>query len=389
MKVKRTRLALGISACSIALMLSGVANAVGWEAGDTKIDLYGYAKLDLTYDVDADLGPAVTRSKIRLDGTNGSDGHLNLHANQSRVGIKTSTPMSYGGPLKTRVELDFYGDYPQRKESSGQKLRLRHAYASWNGILAGQTSSNFGPEGAHMPTLDFFGQAGGPNGRVPQIRYTMDRFSVSVEDPEVAAGETPLDDSADESKSDVPNLTAAYNGKAGNLTYVASGLLRKLDYYDQSSDNDESAFGWGALLQASYNFTETGTKVRAGVTHGDGIGSAIYFNFQKPGYYDPATQSLETITATGIKASISQKMGRGSANLGYSRIDNDMDDAVAAGVKPAATADETQASYFVNYIWSPIERVRYGVEIAHHTRKTVSGAKGDATRLQASLQYFF
>lgn len=387
MKVKRTRLALGISACSIALMLSGVANAVEWEVGDTKIDLYGYAKLDLTYDADADLGPAVTRSKIRLDGDNGSDGHLNLHANQSRAGIKTSTPMSHGGPLKTRIEFDFYGDM-SRPETSSQKLRLRHAYASWNGILAGQTSSNFVQVPAHMPTLDFFGQAGGPNGRVPQIRYTMDNFSVSVEDPEVAGGGTDLDSTSDVSKSDLPLITAAYKGSAGGLTYAVAGLARKLVYYDDSTDNDESAFGWGALLQARYNFSATGTTVRAGVTHGNGIGKAIYFNPHGPTYYDPAAQSLETITSTGYKASLSQKAGPGSVSLGYSRIDNNIDDAVAAGVM-AATEDEAQTSYFLNYIWNPIERVRYGVELAHHTRKTVGGAKGDATRLQASLQYFF
>ncbi len=386
MKIKKNRLALGISACSVALMLSGAANAMEWEIGDSKIDLYGYVKLDLTYDVDAELGPAVIRSMIRLDGEDGADGHLNLHANQSRLGVKTTTPMSYGGPLTTVIELDFYGN-ATRVETSSQKLRLRHAYASWNGILAGQTSSNFGPETAYMPTLDFYGQAGGPNGRVPQLRYTMGKFSVSIEDPEVAGGGTPtLAD--DDSKSDSPNFTAAYNGKTENLTYVVSGLVRKLDYYDDATNNEDTAYGWGALVQAAYNFPGTGTTIRAGVTHGDGIGGAIYFNFQKPAYYDTASQSLETITSTGYKASISQKVGPGAVNLGFNHLDNDVDDAVAAGGL-LSSADEVQTSLYLNYIWNPVQRIRYGVEVAHHTRETVGGIDGDATRLQASLQYFF
>ncbi|OEY66126.1 DcaP family trimeric outer membrane transporter [Marinobacter sp. X15-166B] len=388
MRINKNRLVLGVSAYSVALMLSGAAHAVSWEVGDTKVDLYGYVKLDATYDVDAYLGPAVLRSNIRYDGVDGSDGHLNFHANQSRIGTKTTTPMAHGGPLTTVIEFDFYGD-ALGKETSSQKLRLRHAYASWNGLLAGQTTSNFGPENAYMPTLDFYGQAGGPNGRVPQIRYTMDKFSVSLEDPEVAGGGTPLDAAGDDSKSDLPNLTAAYNGRTDNLRYVVAGIARKLVYYDASTNNDESAFGWGALVQAAYNFPGTGTTVRAGVTHGDGIGKAIYFNFHQPTYYDPATQSLETITATGFKTSISQQVGPGAINLGYNRLENDVDDAVAAGVMSADSTDEVQTSVYLNYIWSPVKRIRYGVEVAHHTRETVSGRKGDATRLQGSLQYFF
>lgn len=387
MRFNKKKLFLGVTASSMALMLSGAANAMSWEIGDSTMNLFGYAKLDVLYDVDADLGNAISRSSIRLDGEKGSEGHLNLHAYQSRFGMRTSTPTDKGDFI-THIEIDFWGS--PGKESSSQMLRLRRAYAQWNGILAGQTSSNFGPETAYMPTLDFYGQPGGPNGRVPQIRYTTGNFSVSIEDPEIAGGSPAIAaadaDPDDDTKSDLPTFTAAYSVRADNLVYVVSGSVRKLDYYDISIDSEDSVVAWGALVQAAY--TMGGTTIRGGVTHGIGIGKQIYFNSGVPAYYDAANQSLEAVTATAVKASISQQVGPGSVNFGFSQVVNDVDDeATAAAAAP--TMDETQSSFYLNYIWSPLQRITYGIEVSHHTRETFDGREGDASRLHASLQYKF
>lgn len=384
MSVNKNKLAIRIAAVSAAMALAGAADAMSWEVGDSTVDLYGYAKLDVLYDLDNYLGNAVVRSSIPVDGdAKKSESHFNIHAYQSRFGFRTSTPTSMG-PFKTRIEVDFWGS--PTKESSSQMLRLRHAYAEWNGILAGQTSSNFGPETSYMPTLDFYGQAGGPNGRVPQVRYTAGNFSVSIEDPEIAAGSVPTVDAGDDFKSSLPVVTAAYRGASEGLRYVVSATARKLDYYDASIEGEDSALAWGALVQAAY--TVGGTTIRGGVSHGDGIGKQIYFNSGAPGYYDAASQKIETITATGIKVSVSQVVGSGSVNLGANRVINDADDEAAA-MDAIKGMDEVQDSIFLNYIWSPIKRIRYGVEVAHHTRETFDDKEGSATRIQGSLQYFF
>jgi hypothetical protein len=75
-------------------------------------------------------------------------------------------------------------------------------------------------------------------------------------------------------------------------------------------------------------------------------------------------------------------------NLGYNRVINDVDDEAAA-TAAAPGMDETQESVYLNYIWSPLKRIRYGVEVAHHMREKFDGRDGYATRLQGSLQYFF
>lgn len=108
------------AASALALAVAGAAQAYTIEAGDTTANIYGYAKLDLIYDVDDKLGNAVNRSLIRLDGVDGSDGHTTMHAYQSRLGFTTATPAG-GSELKTMIEGDFYG-------SGGGTFRLRHAY---------------------------------------------------------------------------------------------------------------------------------------------------------------------------------------------------------------------------------------------------------------------
>lgn len=404
MKFYKNKILRSIAASSVALLFTGAASAVTWKAGDTDVTLYGYVKLDMIYDFDADLGNSVTRSKIRLDGQEGADGHFNMHAYQSRFGFITLTPTE-NGDLKTLLEIDFFGS-PGTPDTSSQILRLRRAFAEWNGILAGQNSSNFGPETAYMPTLDFYGQPGGPNGRVPQIRYTAGPLSFSLEDPEIAGGTSASQtyktaaggtEKTGVSVSNLPTLTAAYNNKVGNLTYVASALVRQLQYnvdiknsnnplQPDVVDSKKSATGWGLLLQGAYVMGDT--TLRAGVTHGDGIGKAIYFNSGDPAYYNATKNKLETVTATGFKTSLSQKIGNGSANIGYSRVMNQVDDKTQA-MNAVQTMDKTQESLYVNYLWNPIKRVTYGVEVSHHKRKTFTDVKGDATRLQASLQYMF
>ncbi|MBH8581963.1 hypothetical protein I7V36_17810, partial [Halomonas pacifica] len=76
----------------LALAVHGMAQAYTLEIGETTADIYGYAKLDIIHDLDADLGNSANRTLIRLDDQAGSDGHTTLHAFQSRLGFSTATP---------------------------------------------------------------------------------------------------------------------------------------------------------------------------------------------------------------------------------------------------------------------------------------------------------
>ena len=68
--------------------------------------------------------------------------------------------------------------------------RLRFAYGTLGGFLAGQANSNFSDPDANTETLDFGGDTGqaGPS-RIPQVRYTIagpwgSAWSASLQNPD-------------------------------------------------------------------------------------------------------------------------------------------------------------------------------------------------------------
>ena len=88
------------SVSGLLLVAAGSTSAVEFDVGDTAVKLSGYAKLDLIYDVDSDLGNLITHRNIRLDKQNGPDGHSRMQAIQSRLRVSTLTPTTASGPVR-------------------------------------------------------------------------------------------------------------------------------------------------------------------------------------------------------------------------------------------------------------------------------------------------
>lgn len=387
MMLRLTPLATAFVAGS--LLVSPFVSAFEINAGNTTASVYGFAKLDVIQDLDADLGSAVNPGAIRADGQPGPDGHSTLHTYQSRFGIATSTPTTRGD-LKTRIEGDFFG-------SDGGEFRLRHAYGEWNGLLAGQTKTNFGSDRfiGFTPTVDFNGQVGQAQlGRLAQLRYSLGGFAIALEDPSGFIGATTLPiDEENTSKSRLPHLTMRYHGGTGGLRYAASALLREIEYHRGIDDSNDRTLGWGLALEASVPLTEA-LKVQGAVTHGDGIGNYLYGNPALAsgvggGYLDGQGQA-QTIEASGAALGFSLKTGPGTLNLAYGLAIADLDDAIADGaVSPIAPTDDRWETVFINYMWSPIANVTYGIEAGYHQSETARGESGDAVRLQGMVMYQF
>ena len=114
-----------------------------------------------------------------------------MSARESRLNAETRTPTAYG-EARTFIEFDFAGLAVTNNTHVSNSLlpRLRYAYGTLGGFLAGQANSNFSDPDANPETLDF----GGPVGeagvvRIPQIRYTYagpwgSAWSASLETPE-------------------------------------------------------------------------------------------------------------------------------------------------------------------------------------------------------------
>jgi hypothetical protein len=138
---------------------------------------------------------------------------------ESKIGVETRTPTPFG-EARTVMEFDWAGSTQFAPASADPTSvsdnlipRLRYAYGTLGGLLAGQATSNFADPDANGETLDFGGNFGEPGRvRIPEIRYTMPAwwggsFSVSAEQPETIVG-TPVGTQANDA-SIAPTLTTS------------------------------------------------------------------------------------------------------------------------------------------------------------------------------------
>ncbi|WP_227367362.1 DcaP family trimeric outer membrane transporter [Halomonas sp. M20] len=371
-----------------SLLLATSVQAIEFDVKDTKVSIYGFAKLNMIYDADADLGNAGNNSAIRLDDQQGSDGHTTIHAYHSRLGFKTATPLQ-GSALKTRMEIDWF-------DEGGGDARLRHFYGEWNNILAGKTWTNFGVVGTGPAVINVRPAPGQSKiGRKAQLRYSWNNWHVALETPdpeyytdEVAVGFNPDNggyQTSDDYKEGLPDLTLRYQNDWNALSYVVSGMVRQLEV-DDGGGNDDSAVGWGLNIGAKYELGERVT-LRAELTHGDGIGEYMQGNPSAPAYYDG--DKVETIKATGGILSTSVAIGPGEAQLAYSVTDADLDDLKKTALPNVGSANKRYENVYLNYVWTPVKNIDYGLETSYQTREVADGRDGDALRFQGMVRYRF
>lgn len=379
MQSNKLRTAIRATAAAAVLGVAGQAGAVSFTAGDYDMAVYGYARLNASYDIDSNQALSTrSGSYAGLAGNdNAAEGHFGADAFQSRIGVKATSPEG----VMVNVEGDFRG-------GGGGSLRLRHAYGSYMNVLAGQTWSNFTSFVGNTSTLDFDSLPGvaGYQSRTPQARYTTGPLSVSLEQPQssfVTAGANAI------SKDAMPALTARLEDSAGGLSYSAAVLAHQVGYDDGA--NDESSFGFATFVAGKIALTDMFT-VQGSLTYTDGANSYLYRsgdNFGAASAYVAGNGDVETISGYGgtIGTGISLGGGR-SVNIGYGLVTVDWDDAEADGVA-VADESETNSAIMANYQWTPVKNVMMGVEYARLSRENVDGTDGDANRILFAAQYNF
>jgi len=132
-KLSRT---IKVATTALAMGVASHASAISFNAGDAKVDIYGYARLNAVYDIDESISRATGTqsgdfSRINTGAAENNEvtGHFDADAVQSRIGVRASLP--------TGVTVNIEGDF--RGGSSGGVLRLRHAYGKYKNWLIGQT----------------------------------------------------------------------------------------------------------------------------------------------------------------------------------------------------------------------------------------------------------
>ena len=124
---------------------SGADGIDGFKMGSFTFKPGGRIKLDVIRDLDP-IGSedSFDPRTIPTDGSEGTNSQV--HARETRLTLDMRGPVE-GSELRMYVETDFYG--------SGNVLRLRQAFGSYKGLMAGQAWSTFVDDANFPNTIDF------------------------------------------------------------------------------------------------------------------------------------------------------------------------------------------------------------------------------------------
>jgi hypothetical protein len=187
---RRTIPRLVFTAARIGLSFAGLGSLsaqaspapITFNTGSWQLTLGGYVKLDLIHDFDPNRSPDTFDPRsIPVDGSKGSN--TRVHARETRLSLGIKGPAE-GRDLALFLEGDFYG--------TGNAFRMRHAYAQYGVLLAGQTWTTFMDERNIPPTIDFETPLAAPLVRQGVVRITTGlskrsdlALAIEESDPEI------------------------------------------------------------------------------------------------------------------------------------------------------------------------------------------------------------
>ncbi len=342
----------------------------GFRVGGFVFKPGGRIKLDIIRDFDP-IGSedSFDPRTIPIDG--GEGGNSNLHAKESRLFLDVRGPIE-GKELRMYVEGDFYG--------SGSVFRLRHAYGSWGGLLAGQTWSTFLDDANFPNTIDFESPMAFPSIRQAQLRFTH-KFSTNtwlaaaVEDNKSSI-EAPTDEPG-EAEYPMPDVAAQFRFGGSRGHVHASAFVGKGRFRPEEGNPDDVTL-WGGLLSGrlktfgkDYAYTQ--------FTFGEGVG-----------------RYRGGITAVPDQNGKLQPVGLVAWMLGYDHYWSDRLTTNAV-YSVAATPDEDYYADTVNkeldygainlIYWFLPERAWVGVEYLYGRREVFDGGEGRADRLHFAVRF--
>jgi len=360
---------------------------------NTSVALGGFVKLDAIYS-DRSAGAAsqgnqfLSPALIPVGPTAGdnSRSQTTLHARQSRLSLKTSTPTNLGD-LTTLVEGDFFGADGNETVSNSNSFRVRHAWGTLGNLSAGQYWTNFMNEAALPETVDFGGPVGQIFVRQAQLRWTQKftggDWSVSLENPEslfaVPGSATLL--RADRDR--LPDLTARLKLKLGAGTYTAQLLARNIRI-DSGAPLSTSDSRWGGAIGISGVLpVSERDDFRFDLNAGNAIGRYQELGFFADGFIDANKRIALANEVSGYAAyrHYWTPTLRSSLVVAESRANNP--GGTFGGINRGARSEH------LNLIWSPLASVNLGVEFINARRVTEDRNSGSLNRVQASAQYLF
>ncbi len=369
---------------------------------------------------------------------------------ESKLSVETRTPSPYG-EVRTFMEFDWAGSTNYApgganptSVSDNLHPRLRYAYGTLGGLLAGQANSNFSDPDADSETIDFGGNVGGPGVvRIPQVRYTIptgwwgSAIAFSAETPETdiltplglvgsdagvssaavspgqnactvtgVAGATCTVGAAlnvNPAKSTAPDLTAAWfiPQPWGHLDFAA--VVRPgLDIQD-GKFLSRQFIGYGVQVSGVFKPGWMGwakDSIQGHFTVGDALGRylnsstnfALATNF-RAATTSPANAATILVKPTrqlGVNVGYTHHWSpnlRSTINFGYNR--QDLDAPISLIGSQAGAGNKEIYTSHLNLIWSPVSFVDIGAEYMYGHRVVFNNQSGNENTLIGEFKFRF
>jgi hypothetical protein len=389
---------------------------------ELSLRLYGWAELDWTHDYkgdNSDIDISTFAPYVPVRGTAGASrtGRDIITARTSRFGFDASQPTRFGA-LAAKIEGDFIneprtGDTAQygtgrnvitQQQTSSYGFRLRHAYGTFAGFLAGQTWGTFMDVDNSPETVDFNGPIGSTIIRQPMIRYTYatqffgaSRFTVALEN---GSSYVLRDDTSvmAESLSRFPDAVLRWDGgfEWGNASVRA--ITQELRVKDGAGVSATKR-GYGAAATAFLKMRGGADYLSVAVTGGEGLGR--YLNYTEGAIYDAARNEIAVERAIGVVAGYQLKwspMLRVNFVYGLTRnFNNDytslartagIDTAVDGSVGGKFAINRMVQQAHIGPIFTPIPGLDVGIEGIWGQRETLAKEHGDLLRWNAMVRYY-
>ncbi|MCM2369443.1 DcaP family trimeric outer membrane transporter [Aporhodopirellula aestuarii] len=358
------RLAVGLDLYSAPDFANGVIVA----GENIAMKIGGFVKADFIYDfAPIDSTDSFVTTSIPVGAPPRTNARF--HARQTRLSFDTRW-VSDEHTIRIFVEGDFFGD--------GNQYRLRHAYGEVGSLLVGQTWTTFTDVASAPATLDFEGSVSSVNRRQAQARWTQPllgddlTLALAIEDTQFNI-EPPVGVTGDP-RSQSPDFVGHLRLKTDLLRFQAAGLYRVVGFQPTGAEV-LTRDAWGFNFAGSILLTER-SKVYSQIVFGEGIGSYRGLPDAAP----TAVDQGDLLPLFGWMVGYTQDWNDDlSSNLTYA--ENSLDN--TAFQDPD---DVHRTTYLAaNLIWSPLERVKVGIEYLYGTRENVDRASAPAHRIQTAV----
>jgi hypothetical protein len=336
-------------------------------AGSWQVTVGGYFKLDLIHDFDPNSSPdSFDPRGIPVAGSEGTN--TRIHARETRLSLGIGGPAS-GRDLELFLEGDFYG--------TGNTFRMRHAYAQYGVLLAGQTWTTFMDETNIPPTIDFETPLAAPFVRQGLLRITTGlsrrsdlAFAVEESDPEILVPPGTLG----VTEKTWPDLVARFRYTNTRAHFQLSGFMGQTRFRAATGAASDVVIG-GVLASAGLRLLERDAAYFE-VGYGPGLGRYR----GAPSAALDASGHLGSVDVIGLTAGYLHYWSpRWSSNAVVSPA------WVLSEVGDPATSNDSFNYLAVNLqYWFLDQRAWVGGEYLYGRRELRSGAHGSGNRIQVA-----